>query len=519
MANTYHHNALQTGYMLNWYRITDVLGQGGFGITYLGHDENLQQDVAIKEYFPKEWAMRMPDASVQSISSNHEENVAWGLERFISEGRILAKYDHPAIVRVLSVFEANNTAYLIMRYEQGATLQDVLKHSTGLPEDEIKTLLVPILDGLRLMHASGVIHRDIKPDNIFIRSDGSPMLIDFGSARHAIGERTTDLTAVVSAGYAPIEQYAQEEGKQGPWTDVYGLGATVFKSMVGKPPVDALRRSTYLITQEKDPIESLRDLFVGKYDYKFLRAIDNALEFKPNDRPQSIDDFVRALDLEATGPVSDNRSSTSGKKKSIEKIDLSIIDTGKWEISDIKTEAAKVEPSRVEAARANIEEDYSLLVGSRARQYYLSRMKNMGTKSGGVPVSWNWSAALLTGLWFMYRKIYLWGLGIYPVIACGLLIAGFFIADTLYPGQIKAQLAALGAYLVVTSAFGGLFGTGIYRAHLLKRVRAARLLNLNAEDRKAWLEKKGGVNFALPMAVVVAMVAAGVGIWLRVVGA
>ncbi|MGH8547018.1 MAG: serine/threonine-protein kinase [Methylococcales bacterium] len=227
MTQPIHRNALKPGYELHWYRIERVLGQGSFGITYLARDLNLDQEVAIKEYLPMELAVREPDFSVQPAADTHGEQFKWGLDRFIAEAKTLARFKHPNIVRVLTVFEANRTGYMVMEYEHGDNLKDILTRRGTLAEDELLRIVLPILDGLETVHERGFIHRDIKPANLFIRANGSPVLIDFGSARQALGVETRTLTTLVSHGYAPYEQYYSKGEKQGPWTDFYGLGATL----------------------------------------------------------------------------------------------------------------------------------------------------------------------------------------------------------------------------------------------------------------------------------------------------
>ncbi|MGR8921740.1 MAG: serine/threonine-protein kinase, partial [Gammaproteobacteria bacterium] len=302
-------NSLRPGHRLHWYRIEKILGQGGFGITYLAYDTNLDQHVAVKEYLPMELAVREGDFSVYPASRAQDSRYKWGLERFLSEARTLARFKHPAIVRVLSVFEANNTAYMVMEYQHGMSLQEVLDRRGTLPEDELVAMTVPLLDGLETIHAQGFIHRDIKPSNVFIRTDGQPVLLDFGSARQALGEETKTLTSVVSPGYAPFEQYYSKSDRQGPWTDIYGLGATLYRCLSGLQPMAAIDRSEAILKAERDVFVSAAELGGDRYSPSFLRAVDAALHFNEKKRPQSIAewrpyfDFSTTVDTLLTEPV------------------------------------------------------------------------------------------------------------------------------------------------------------------------------------------------------------------------
>jgi len=286
-----HRNSLQSGYRLHWYRIKKILGQGGFGITYLAEDTNLDQLVAIKEYLPVELAVRDGDASIQPVSGEHGEQFTWGLDRFMSEAQTLAKFKHPNIVRVLAVFPENNTAYMVMEFEHGRDLHEILKEKKTLEEEELNKILLPILDGLEAVHAANFIHRDIKPANIYVREDSSPVLLDFGSARQSLSEQTRTLTTMVSPGYAPFEQYVSKSNKQGPWTDIYGLGATLYRSVAGIAPSGSMDRSEAILHTEKDIYVPALEIAQGKYSDHFLQAIDHALAFKPEHRPQTIADW------------------------------------------------------------------------------------------------------------------------------------------------------------------------------------------------------------------------------------
>ena len=300
-------NSLRPGYKLHWYEIETVLGQGGFGITYLATDANLHQRVAIKEYLPLELAVREGDFSVYPASQSQDDRYRWGLGRFLSEARTLAKFSHSAIVRVMNVFEANNTAYMVMEYQDGRSLQQHLERRRTLAEPQLIKIVKPLLDGLEAIHGHGFIHRDIKPSNIFIRKDGHPVLLDFGSARQALGEQTQTLTSVVSPGYAPFEQYYSKSDRQGPWTDIYGLGATLYRCISGLQPMAAIDRSEAILKAERDVFVSASELGVGQYSEGFLFAIDSALQFNEKKRPQSIPEWRAMFDF----PTSENLSPRS----------------------------------------------------------------------------------------------------------------------------------------------------------------------------------------------------------------
>lgn len=284
-------NSLPAGYQLHWYTIEQVIGQGAFGITYLAEDVNLSRKVAIKEYMPAQLAVRADDKSAQPVSLEEAEKYFWGKDRFLNEARLLADVKHPNIVQVLSVFETNNTAYMVMQYERGESLDNILKRHGTLDQAQLLEVLYPIMEGLEFIHSRHIIHRDVKPGNIYIREDGPPVLLDFGSARRSLQTRTAKLTSLVTPGYAPIEQYGARANKQGPWTDIYGLGATLHRSITGSPPPDAINRSESIVTESLDTYCPT----ATKTEYEFcpalITAIQEALKFKPQDRPQSITEW------------------------------------------------------------------------------------------------------------------------------------------------------------------------------------------------------------------------------------
>lgn len=280
--------ALRPGFQLFEYRIDAVLGQGGFGITYLATDVNLNTKVAIKEYLPGDYATRASDHSVSPRWAEDNDFYLSGLESFLVEARTLATFRHPNIVRVARFFEAHRTAYMVLEYERGKPLKQWWEKRKSMPEQQLLSLLHPLLDGLALVHESGYLHRDIKPDNIYVRKeDGSLVLLDFGAARLTAGG-TQAMADVVTPGYAPPEQY--EGGPQGPWTDIYALGATLYWMVTGAKPAPAPERQ-HGVAQ----YVPARQGAAGRYSEAFLLAIDQALMLDPALRPQSIADFAHAL--------------------------------------------------------------------------------------------------------------------------------------------------------------------------------------------------------------------------------
>lgn len=288
---TVYRNALELDSTLGEYRLTAVLGAGGFGMTYLAWDSNLEKKVAIKEYLPGDLALRALDGSVVPVSTDHQHDYSWGLERFIQEARTLARFSHPHIVRVNRYFEANGTGYMVMDYEDGESLGQLLKRTPQPAEPELRRIVLPLLDGLAAVHAEKFLHRDIKPGNIFMRANGMPVLLDFGSAR-ATGGSTRSLTAVLTPGFAPLEQYATD-GRQGPWTDIYAMGGVLYRAVTDKNPPDAVSR------MQGDTLNDGLAAAANRYGAPLLRAIQWAMAIKPEMRPQSVAEWKAALDAQS----------------------------------------------------------------------------------------------------------------------------------------------------------------------------------------------------------------------------
>ena len=298
-------NALPTGYQLEEYRILSIIGQGDFGITYLAQDTKKNYQVALKEYFPKNLAIRENSNNVvQPKIQQDEKNFIWGLERFFKEGQILTNFQHPNIVRVLRSFKVHNTAYIVMEYEQGQNLSNVLKEKGTISEAEIISILPPLLSGLHAIHEAGFLHQNIKPDSIYLRDKNhTPVLLDFGAARYAIGRLHRSVEPIVTAGYAPFEQY-QIKGPQGPWTDIYALGAVLYRAVSGQTPIEVLKRIDAITRQkEEDPLSPAIQIGHHHYSENLLQGIDWALQIAEEDRPQTVQQWAKTLLPKSSKPL------------------------------------------------------------------------------------------------------------------------------------------------------------------------------------------------------------------------
>ncbi len=283
-------NTLPADYRLGEYTIESVLGQGGFGITYLARDTKLSSQVAIKEYFPQAFAARQEQSTIVPRTYSNpsaEENYRWGLQEFLKEAQALAKFKHNNIVRVLRFLEANGTAYMVMEYEEGESLAEHLrKHGGFLDEPILLQVFLPILSGLQAVHNAGLLHLDIKPDNIYLRTNGKPMLIDFGSARHTAHQSEASKKIALTPGYSALEAYPNQ-GEQGPWSDVYSIGATLYRCITGKAPTDALERFQTIGRDQPDPLVMATEFDRPFYSSYIRECVDWALVLDREDRPHT----------------------------------------------------------------------------------------------------------------------------------------------------------------------------------------------------------------------------------------
>lgn len=287
-------DALPVGRTLATYRIEQVISQNYGHIVYLAQPITKHEKVVIKEFYPSSVVQRDDQGRVCSDDDQAGLFVS-GKQNVMEMASFLMLCEHPNLVKVESVFKANNTLYLVMPFVQGQTLFEYLRSEKLLPQQKLLDLLTSLADVLTLLHSKDCLHRDLKPSNIYLMKNGQPLLLDFGTALF-LGQSSSDYLPSISAGYSPIEQYALNSKEQGVWTDIYCLGATIYKAIVGNTPADAIERGQKILKELDDPYQPLLKLASDDYSLRFLSAIDHALCFRAEDRPQSISEWMAEID-------------------------------------------------------------------------------------------------------------------------------------------------------------------------------------------------------------------------------
>ena len=276
------------------YIVGKLLGSGGFGNTYLAFDTEFEVKVAIKEFYPKGILVRTDDRKTLVSVESEKDNYQYGLDKFINEAEILEKFrEAPTIVAIQDVFKENGTAYMVMEYLEGMTLEEKLTNSREpMTEKEVVKVIYPLLKTLAKVHKAGLIHRDISPDNIYIRDNGQIKLLDFGSARYSLGQQTKNLSVLLKHGYAPPEQYASK-GRQGPWTDIYAVAATMYTMLTKEQLLSSL---DYNMGEELVPIRDINP----NVSKTFAEIVKKGLSLKYQDRYHDVLEMLEDI-AEATG--------------------------------------------------------------------------------------------------------------------------------------------------------------------------------------------------------------------------
>lgn len=369
------------------YEIKSILGEGGFGITYYGVDSLFGKSVAIKEYFPQGLVTRNNELTndITVTYAKQDEAYVAGKRRFISEARVMAKFNKDqGIVGVTDFFESNNTAYIVMEYLDGVTLKEYLQGNKRIPVEELLELLAPLLESLDDLHRSGLIHRDISPDNIMVLRTGGVKLMDFGAARDYTEFGEKSLSIVLKPGYAPAEQY-QSRGVQGPWTDIYALCATMYKCITGETPEDSIQRVM------EDELKKPSELGIA-ISPQVEKTILKGMSVSPKERYQNLGEFCRDLYKEYT--QEDEQKTESGGEDSLKQISKA---------EETKTEAKNVSVASSENKKSGMKKGIlvaailCIIIGGSAGGYYLYQKSLEREVPNVVNVSYDTAAAQAAG--------------------------------------------------------------------------------------------------------------------------
>ncbi len=413
------------------YLIGCTLGKlGGFGITYLAWDINLETPVAIKEYLPRDLAGR--DSNHLTITAHSKDDQALflvGLGLFLTEARTLAKFDHENIVRVRNVLEENGTAYLVMNFYEGTTLAAHLEQKGGrLPEKTAISIMLPILDGLRDVHAKGFLHRDIKPQNIYLTKAGVPILLDFGSARMVMGERARSMTVLMTPGYAPFEQY-HRKGVQGPWTDIYACGSTLYHMLTGIIPIEATERA------ERDRLLAPSSL-ASDISPEVSSIVMQAMSMNRETRPSSVAEFMDALEK-----AKQHRIQPADVTKSPSKLP-------EWKVPS-EADPVTATQTQTQPQEQSLSPYFKAVVGKGNLGYYLTKFDRFNLHwSELLKPTWNSAGFVFNAFWLLYRRVF--GFGVL-----------FFLMPLFLMTITNNKLIGLFCWLIL-SLLIGCYGNALY---------------------------------------------------------
>jgi serine/threonine protein kinase len=399
-----HLDALAPGTRLAEFEVQGLLGVGGFGMVYRGYDHSLHRAVAIKEYMPTSLVGRDSNCAVTVKSAVDTGSFESGLRSFIAEARLLARFDHPSLVKVYRFWEANNTAYMAMPLYEGITLKEARRRMSGPPPQAwLQSVLWSVLAGLKVLHDNSTLHRDVSPDNIFLQNIGPPVLLDLGAARRAILDTSHKHTAVLKVNYAPIEQYADAKDMQeGPWTDLYAVAAVMHGCICNEPPLPA----TFRAVRDRMPAfaqvtQTAQTHFKQTYSDNFVQAISHALTIEPTERTSSVEAFAREMGMKSPPDLArfDWRKALGDS--------VILTETGD-DPSPVTTELLTTQPASdfPDTVFQPTTYDYSKTVKAPSRAETVKkprRTKSATTMQLGVPI-WFWlvPSALILGFGFWH---------------------------------------------------------------------------------------------------------------------
>jgi len=472
---------LSAGYSIGRFTIKEQLSLSDVAISYRAVDDSSSQFV-IKEYFPKQLSHRDPSGKIIPNNDIDAKEFIDGQQQFNETGKCLAEIDHKNIVKVIDVIAQAGTSYFVMEYREGATLAEILEQSPILESDDIKLFLFPILEGLKELHKKNIFHLAIRPESIFISSDGNHQLIGFGSIYKRLSKGGASVF-ISNHGYAPIEQYTAHEELIGPWTDIYAIGALLFRCISGKELPKSSLRYEALEKTGSDLIGKAMDIGKGKYSIQMLSSIDHALKLVPNDRPKTISEWTQeflALSVDKFTSLDDQ---VVEKEEVITQTIEEIFDHGGQIIEDSS--------DRIKLFRAYL--------GGKKQSYYMGQLLKQEDVGFSPRFSWNWGAFLFSVLWVFYRKMFLFGVIGLPAISIIIAYFVFYLVENYVQYEWYYFISptidySISAYIIILTLLTGIFGNYIYYLHLRLKIRSIRKKFPDITNKRKQLSKIGGTS-------------------------
>ena len=493
---------LDTGQQVAGFTIQRVLSISELSVTYIAahKDQNL---VVLKELNPKSFVKRNELGQLIPISESEAQPFTRINEHFFAVGSVLCELDNRSIAKVETVISANNTSYLVMKYEEGFSLKDVLEQTPVLEYEDIKSIIFPVLDGLKILHSKKTLHLSINPENLLIRKDGTPVLLGLSSLYECAFADGISLAAL-NPGYAPIEQFSSDKKLTSPCSDIYSLAAVLYQMMSGHIPAKSNERYQSMNELGVDPYESILDATKGKFAVKMLNAVDHALALKPGDRPASVVGWTQEfLALTVTGDV------TVAKD----------IKTLEQETEQAETKIESKPMSSMEEMLEDRRKLFRAYLGGKKQSYYMAKLIRQDER-GLIPrLSWNTAAFVFNMIWFFYRKMYFFGFVGLPVIALGFTLTIAFLVEKQIVPIEKYYFVSPSAdisfvsYLLFYLVLSGIFGNYFYYLHIRWKILRSSKKFPDLKSQRKRLSKKGGTSKVAALLVTIVILADSYGLY------
>ena len=487
-------NSLPSGFEISQYTVHNVISRSNSTITYTATDQT-SRNYFIKEYYPEAISKRLEDGSVEPLSEKEHKNYQDGLTYFKDLGLTLTKIEHRNIVKINELLVQHGTIYLVSHYEEGITLAEIFKQTEVIDEEDITNIVFPMLKGLMQLHEANIFHLAIRPENVLIKSNGTPILLGFGSVPKYIFNDGSSINKL-NSGYTPIEQYPEQSEQRGDWSDIYALGALLYHCISGERPPESIERMKSLENRGVDILKPAQEIGKEKYQDHILAAIDHALQIHPKDRPKTIKEWTQQF------------IKISYDKDQYEKYEN---ESNPVENTNLVKKQNRIKQR--EAIHENLERQrkrWEAYLGGKEQTYYMSKFLNQDGSGKFPKASWNWAAFIFNVLWLMYRKMYFFTLVALPILSIAFIyLAHYFIENNLVHEEYFLINPTIDhtiiAYYLFTTLFICIFGNYLYFLHVSFKSHSSEKKYADLSRQRKWLSKKGGTTYVAPLFAIIAL--------------